>query len=284
MKKTIITEGELISRARGLREYLNVLEAKFDPNVQALQDKLKKAGAKNTTGRNIGQPLTADGFMGPNTQAAMKAYPTVTTQTDAEKAAAGGPGGGMVATPADVAAAAQPAPQMTAADQDDADMGAAMAANAQAAKETEIGANQDAEDAAMGAAMTANAAAAAAPAPAAPAAPAAWTPTPEQAKWLGGADQQDPYILSRMPGVKPPVTHFKDPADQAKAKQMKFPAAPAPAAPAAAAPAPAAPTNPFASAGRTPAAPAAAPAPVAEASVSYRDDQALARIVDLARR
>jgi hypothetical protein len=41
---------------------------------------------------------------------------------------------------------------------------------------------------------------------------------------LGKADQQDPYILSRMPGVKPPITHFKDPADQAKAKQMGFPA------------------------------------------------------------
>jgi hypothetical protein len=39
-------------------------------------------------------------------------------------------------------------------------MGAAMKANAQAAKEKEIGANQDAEDQAMGAAMTANAAAA----------------------------------------------------------------------------------------------------------------------------
>lgn len=63
--------------------------------------------------------------------------------------------------------AAPAAPTMTAADQEDADMGAAMKANAQAAKEKEIGANQDAEDQAMGAAMTANAAAAQQP-PAAP--------------------------------------------------------------------------------------------------------------------
>lgn len=57
-----------------------------------------------------------------------------------------------------------------------------------------------------------------------------WTPSPEQATWLGKADQQDPYILSRMPGQKPPVSWFKDPADQALAKRMGFPEkAPAPA-------------------------------------------------------
>lgn len=50
------------------------------------------------------------------------------------------------------------APTMTAADQEDADMGAAMKANQAAA----IGANQDAEDLAMGQAMTQNAAQAAA--------------------------------------------------------------------------------------------------------------------------
>lgn len=55
---------------------------------------------------------------------------------------------------------------------------------------------------------------------------AVWTPTPDQAKWIGGANQQDPYILSRMPGDKPPVTHFTDPKDQALAKQLGFPAAP----------------------------------------------------------
>lgn len=63
-----------------------------------------------------------------------------------------------------------------------------------------------------------------------------WTPTPEQEKWLGGANRQDPYILNRMPGDKPPVSYFKDPADQATAKQMGFPEAPtaAPTSPTAA--------------------------------------------------
>ena len=61
------------------------------------------------------------------------------------------------------------------------------------------------------------------------AAPAVWEPSPEQASWLGGANQQDPYILSRMPGQKPPVSWFKDPADQELAKRLGFPAA-APAA------------------------------------------------------
>lgn len=57
---------------------------------------------------------------------------------------------------------------------------------------------------------------------------AEWKPTPEQEKWLGGANKQDPYIMKRMPGEKPPVSYFKDPADQALAKQMGFPeAAPA---------------------------------------------------------
>lgn len=50
-----------------------------------------------------------------------------------------------------------------------------------------------------------------------------WTPTPEQEKWLGGANRQDPYIMNRMPGQKPLVSHFKDPADQALAKKMGFP-------------------------------------------------------------
>lgn len=67
-----------------------------------------------------------------------------------------------------------------------------------------------------------------------------WAPTPEQTKWLGGANQQDPYIMNRMPGAKPPVTWFTDPADQAKATQMGFPASEPAAAPAAA-PAPEAP-------------------------------------------
>ena len=52
---------------------------------------------------------------------------------------------------------------------------------------------------------------------------AAWAPTPDQQKWLGGANPQDPYILSRMPGQKPPVSYFKDPADQKIASRMGFP-------------------------------------------------------------
>ena len=68
-----------------------------------------------------------------------------------------------------------------------------------------------------------------------------WTPTPEQEKWLGGANRQDPFIINRMPGAKPPSSYFTDPADQAKAKQMGFdkPAAGAATKPAA----PAAPTG-----------------------------------------
>jgi peptidoglycan hydrolase-like protein with peptidoglycan-binding domain len=241
--KKIITEGELISRAYGLREYLNVLEAKFDPNVKALQDKLIQAGAT----------IKADGFMGPATQAAMKQFPNVTTQTDSEKAT----GANLNTVNAQPAVPAQ-APTSAQAERDDA--AAVDKANPPAS----------------------------APAPAAPAAPAAWTPTPEQTKWLGGANPQDPIIMSRMPGAKPPVTYFKDPADQAKAQQLGFPAAPAAnpadidigfgpgkfqpdATPAAPATAPAAAPAP------------AAPAPAKE-SVGYSDESVLARIVELARR
>jgi hypothetical protein len=46
--------------------------------------------------------------------------------------------------------------------------------------------------------------------------------SPEQEKWLGGANRQDPYIIARMPGPKPPLTYFKDPEDQAIAKQMNI--------------------------------------------------------------
>lgn len=53
--------------------------------------------------------------------------------------------------------------------------------------------------------------------------PAGWEPAENQTKWLGSANQQDPYIMSRMPGPKPPVSHFKDPADQAIARRMGFP-------------------------------------------------------------
>jgi hypothetical protein len=74
--------------------------AKPDPNVMALQQKLSAAGAK----------IKADGIMGPATRAAQQQFPTVTTQTGAEKAAASGQGAGMVATPADAAAVATPQP------------------------------------------------------------------------------------------------------------------------------------------------------------------------------
>ncbi len=63
-----------------------------------------------------------------------------------------------------------------------------------------------------------------------PAAAPVWTPSPEQKTWLGGANQQDPYILTRMPGQKPPVNWFTDPADQELAKKLGFPAAQKPAA------------------------------------------------------
>jgi hypothetical protein len=49
-----------------------------------------------------------------------------------------------------------------------------------------------------------------------------WTPTPEQEKWLGGANRQDPYVIARMPGDKPPLTYFKDPEDQAIAKKLNI--------------------------------------------------------------
>jgi hypothetical protein len=52
--------------------------------------------------------------------------------------------------------------------------------------------------------------------------------TPEQEKWLGGADRQDPYILVRMPGAKPPIGYFKDPEMQQIARQLKFPESPPP--------------------------------------------------------
>jgi peptidoglycan hydrolase-like protein with peptidoglycan-binding domain len=253
--KTIITESELINRARGLREYLNVLEATFNPNVKALQDKLIQAGAT----------IKADGFMGPATQAAMKQFPTVTTQTAAEKAV------GADINSANTAPAAPAAQVMdpNQADKDDAELGAAMTANAAAA-----------------------AAAPAAQAPAPVAAPAAWAPTPEQTKWLGAANPQDPYIMSRMPGAKPPVTYFKNPQDQAKAKQLGFPAAPA--APGQdidigfgpgkyqpeAKPATATPVKPPAPVTSTPIAPITA----TKESVGYGDEQILARIVELSRR
>ena len=58
--------------------------------------------------------------------------------------------------------------------------------------------------------------------------PAGWTPTPAQEKWLGGANRQDPYIMWRMPGKKPPISYFKDPSDQELAKAIGYVEQPAP--------------------------------------------------------
>jgi hypothetical protein len=41
----------------------------------------------------------------------------------------------------------------------------------------------------------------------------------EQEKWLGGADRQDPFILARMPGPKPPMDYFKSDEDREIAKR-----------------------------------------------------------------
>jgi hypothetical protein len=49
-----------------------------------------------------------------------------------------------------------------------------------------------------------------------------FTFTDEQEKWLGGANRQDPDILKRMPGPKPPVSYFKNADDQRRAQQLNF--------------------------------------------------------------
>jgi len=46
--------------------------------------------------------------------------------------------------------------------------------------------------------------------------------SPEQEKWLGGSDRQDPYILARMPGPKPPASFFTNPESQEIIKQGNF--------------------------------------------------------------
>ena len=48
-----------------------------------------------------------------------------------------------------------------------------------------------------------------------------FTFTPEQEKWLGNANRQDPNILARMPGPKPPPSYFKNPEDQQLAQNMQ---------------------------------------------------------------
>lgn len=49
-----------------------------------------------------------------------------------------------------------------------------------------------------------------------------FTFTPEQEKWLGGANRQDPDILKSMPGPKPPVSYFKNADDQRRAQELNF--------------------------------------------------------------
>lgn len=49
-----------------------------------------------------------------------------------------------------------------------------------------------------------------------------FTFTPEQEQWLGGANRQDPDILKRMPGPKPPVSYFKNADDQRRAQELNF--------------------------------------------------------------
>jgi len=49
-----------------------------------------------------------------------------------------------------------------------------------------------------------------------------FTFSPEQEKFLGNADRQDPHILKRMPGPKPPISYFKNPEDQETAKKLNF--------------------------------------------------------------
>lgn len=44
--------------------------------------------------------------------------------------------------------------------------------------------------------------------------------SPEQEKWLGSANRQDPDIISRMPGPKPPVSYFKTPELQDRAREL----------------------------------------------------------------
>jgi hypothetical protein len=50
--------------------------------------------------------------------------------------------------------------------------------------------------------------------------------SPEQEAWLkkdgGNPNRQDPDILKRMPGPKPPVSYFKNPEDQRRAQELNF--------------------------------------------------------------
>ena len=128
------------------------------------------SGAPVTTGSAPAAPAAP----APAAPAAQKVDPDQADRDDAEQgaamranaaggnstSAATGAGNPGEEAAAELARIKQLAGQPTAADQDDADMGAAMKANAQAAKEKEYANSADQADADMGAAMTANAQAA----------------------------------------------------------------------------------------------------------------------------
>jgi hypothetical protein len=51
---------------------------------------------------------------------------------------------------------------------------------------------------------------------------AAFQFSPEQEAWLGKADRQDPYIIARMPGPKPPIDYFTNPEDRDIAQRLNI--------------------------------------------------------------
>jgi LysM repeat protein len=55
-----------------------------------------------------------------------------------------------------------------------------------------------------------------------PEVPGAFKFSPEQEKFLGNANRQDPDILSKMPGPKPTLDYFKNPEDRARAKELNY--------------------------------------------------------------
>ena len=164
------------------------------PEVKALQDKLIAAGLLDPTTGPGGKPAN-DGIFGPNTQHAVQ---SLQDRLGVSKDGAYGPNTqkALAAKPEVVAPEKQPV----------------ITQNNQAAEKIDTVVPPPPTVTALEPAS----------------APAVWTPTPEQTKWLGGANQQDPIIMSRMPGTKPPVSYFKDPADQKIARGFKglFPEAP----------------------------------------------------------
>lgn len=168
-----------------------------EATAKELQTKLNAAGEK----------LTVDGKMGPATRAAMARHPEITSQSPESQAVS-----------ANYSSANNDPTQST------APAAAAMAAMGQA--------TSTATDAAtgQGAQPTAPAPAAAAPAAAPAVNPnnpfgpktdpkvAAWEKlSPEQQKWMGGADPTDPIILARMRAAVPDKAPVAAPAPAAAA-------------------------------------------------------------------